>query len=408
MSETIQRVTAEEITDSRGKPTVLVTVATESHEGSFAVPSGASTGSTEAIELRDADGGMDAAIEKITGEIADALRGMPVDDQRKIDETMIALDGTPNKSRLGGNSMIGVSIAATRAAASAAEMPLYEYLRTKADIPASRKEPLLFVNLINGGKHAEGGSPIQEHQIIPQVDTAREGLQIAEQVEQALHQNLAEAKVVFTIGDEGGVVYPVGDITEPFAAIRTAAERAGVLDAIALGADSAASSFFNETVGEYELLGGEKLSANALQERYSLLHREYGLHYLEDPFEEHAFTDFASLLSVEPEFIVIGDDLTTTARSRITEAAGQKAINAVIIKPNQVGTLTETLDAMAAAREHGVHCVVSHRSGETMDSFVADLAYAFGCLGLKAGAPSKPERMVKYQRLLDITYDTKN
>jgi len=398
----ITSIRAKQIADSRGKPTLSVTVCAGEHCGSFDVPSGASTGEREAVELRDADGGMKSAIEKIEQEIAPALGGVDVAQQREIDRIMIELDGTANKSRLGGNSMIGVSIAAARAAARAAGLDDYAYLRTLADIAPSRNTPHLFVNLINGGKHAVGGSPVQEHWIVTKSEDPREALIHAQQVESALEQLVTASGKVFSIGDEGGLVCAVDSIEEPFELLHAAADTAGVLEHIDFGADVAASSFYNGT--SYDVLG-HTLLASELQNHYMQLHTRFGLAYVEDPFEENGIEDFVALQRSMPTVMVIGDDLTTTNASAIQQAARERAIRGVIIKPNQIGTVSETVQAIKTARVNDVHCVVSHRSGETFDVFVADLAYAFGCFGLKAGAPRKLERMVKYARLIDIMHE---
>lgn len=401
----ITRIQAQEIMDSRGKPTLSVTVCAGEHCGMFDVPSGASTGEREAVELRDEDGGMKRAIEKIENEIASALIGMNVTQQFEIDRAMISLDGTLNKSRLGGNSMIGVSIASARAAARAEGVRDDVYLKTLVDIPPSRSFPHLFVNLINGGKHAQGGSPIQEHQIVTMSEDPVQAYGAAEACEKALHALVrAEGRIV-SIGDEGGAVFEVGSIEEPFELLRTAIGDAQREGEVVLGADAAASSFFEE--GAYTLFGNT-YSVQKLTETYQALHERLGLTFLEDPFHENAHDDFAELGALLPNLTIIGDDLTTTSARAIENASKNKIIRAVIIKPNQIGTLTETLDAMKTARSHDIHCIVSHRSGETNDVFIADLAHAFGCFGLKAGAPSKPERRLKYERIFALAAPSQN
>ncbi len=391
----IQDIRAEEIRDSRGKPTLRVVVVADGQEGSFDVPSGASTGEHEAHELRDASGGMSLALRAIAEDIAPALRGMEA-DQRELDAALITLDGTEAKSRLGGNTLIGVSIAAARAFARAARAPLYEYLRSLASIPPSRAAPLLFVNLINGGKHAEGGSPFQEHQIIPDTDDVREALDIVGRVYEKLGARIRAGGSEPGEGDEGGYVFPVKDVETPFALLAETSSGEKVF----LGADIAASSFYRD--GAYDVLGQRK-SAHDLLRMYRDFRAKVGLRFVEDPFSEESFADFSALASTEPDLTLIGDDLTTTDPERIGKAAEVRAIRAVIIKPNQIGTLSETLAAMKAARDNGIDCIVSHRSGETMDDFVGELAFAFGAFGLKAGAPHRPERRVKYERLLALT-----
>lgn len=395
MTATIQDISAEEIRDSRGKPTLRVAVVAGGQKGSFDVPSGASTGEHEAHELRDASGGMSLALRAISESIAPALRGVPIDQQR-LDETLIALDGTDAKSRLGGNALIGVSIAAARASARASGMPVYEYLRSLATIEPSRAAPSLFVNLINGGKHAEGGSPFQEHHIIPDTEDVREALDVAARVYEKLGALIRARGIEPGEGDEGGYVFPVADVETPFLMLAEASSGEKVF----IGADIAASSFYRD--GAYDVAGARADAAD-LSRTYRALRASVGLRFIEDPFHEEAFADFGALASVEPDLTLIGDDLTTTNPARIRRAAEASAIRAVIIKPNQIGTLSETLAAMQAARASGIDCIVSHRSGETMDDFVGELAYAFGVFGLKAGAPHRPERRVKYERLLELT-----
>ncbi len=399
MSACIENIEAFQIEDSRKRPALRVVVRAGGGEGSFDVPSGASTGSREARELRDPDGGLTKAMRCITEEIAPALFGRDAEKQRLIDETLLALDGTPLKERMGGNSLIGVSVAVARAAASARGVPLSTHLRELADIPRSRHAPHLFVNLINGGKHAEGGSSIQEHQIVTLDEDPRVAFATAERVERALHELLTEEGRPFTMGDEGGVVFPVTDASTAFEVLFRAVQKAGAEKEVVLGSDMAASSFFGN--GTYTLCGSSYDTAQ-LSEQYHQLIQRYPLTFIEDPFDENDVPAFAAFQAAHPGVVVIGDDLTTTTASAITEAGTKGAIQAVIIKPNQVGTLSETLAAMQAARVEGVHCIMSHRSGETMDAFIADMAYAYGTLGLKAGAPSARERAVKYQRLIEL------
>lgn len=397
----ITAIHAERIRDSRGKATLRIIVEAGDARGAFDVPSGASTCSREAHELRDDDGGVTRAVHAVESEIAPALSGTDVTKQRALDELLISLDGTPRKERLGGNALIGVSIAAARAAASSLHISLVAHLRSLASMMPSRETPRLFVNLINGGKHAEGGSPIQEHQIVTETDNIAQALQQAEQVERVLGDILEARGILARRGDEGGYAFSVNSIDEPFALLGEAVRTCNI-PGLSLGADAAASSFFND--GAYHVLG-ESYDTAALSAHYRSLHETHGLIFLEDPFHEDAVPDFAALKTAQPAFILIGDDLTTTNAESIRAAAKQHAIQAVIIKPNQIGTLTETIEAMKVARENSVHCIVSHRSGETHDDFIADVAYAFGAYGLKAGAPSAPERKVKYERLVEISHD---
>jgi enolase len=404
---TITDIRATTISDSRGKPTLSITVVASHAEGTFSVPSGASTGSHEAFELRDADGlpgqsGMDTAIAGLVREIRPALVGLDAADQITIDTKLITLDGTPDKSRLGGNTLIGVSIAAAKAAAAARGVQTFEHLRSLADIAPSRRVPFLYMNYINGGKHARSPLSFQEHLIVPDTESIAEALSMARDVGVQLEGLVAEtygADTTATMGDEGGFVIPESHPAVPFELLVSAIEKAGHTGRIHLATDVAASSFYE--AGTYTV-GGEACSAEKLAELHEYLAAHFPLLSIEDPFEERATNDFVRLQQ-KLTLRIVGDDLTVTSADRIRDAAKAGAMHAVIIKPNQVGTLTETLEAMRVARENNVDCIVSHRSGETMDDFVADLAYAFGCFGLKAGAPRKPERVVKYERLQAIS-----
>ncbi len=397
----ITDIQATSIPDSRGRPTLSVTVASGEARGTCSVPSGASTGSHEARELRDADGGMNTAIQGLEREILPALIGADVSDQSALDARLIALDGTADKSRLGGNTLIGVSMAAAKAAATSRGLELFSYLRTLADVASSRRVPLLYMNYINGGKHARSPLSFQEHLIVPDTESVAEALSIAHHVETILGQLIAEkygTDSVGVMGDEGGYVIPERDSVVPFELLARAIEGAGHTGRVYIATDVAASSFYRD--GVYEI-GGEKRTVEEFLALYRDLAKRFPLLSIEDPFAEESLDDFARLQRKIP-LRIVGDDLTVTQEKRITNAARAGAIRAVIIKPNQVGTLTETLAAMRAARENQIDCIVSHRSGETMDDSIADLAYAFGCFGLKAGVARKPERVVKYQRLQTI------
>ncbi len=411
MKTTITHIDAEEILDSRGTPTLAVTVALEGGNGSFAVPSGASTGSHEALEKRDNDAkrfggkGVLSIVENIRGEIARALGGMDATDQRRIDEQLIALDGTPDKSRLGGNALIGVSIACAKAAAAACDKKTYEYLRTLSVIAPSRSVPYLFMNLINGGLHAQSRLAFQEYHIVPQTDSIQEALDIGTTIARALKNIIRDqfGASSANIGDEGGFAPDITQVAKPLDLLMEAIEKTGLDDKAKLAMDVAASSFFRD--GAYDLEGA-RIDAAELAHTYRNLMQIYPLLSIEDPFAEDAFSDFSALNAVNrpgnTACVIVGDDLTVTNRARLETAIEQRAISGIIIKPNQVGTLTETLDTMRLARDNGIECIVSHRSGETNDDFIADLAYAFGAFGLKAGAPQRGERIAKYNRLRHI------
>lgn len=398
----ITSIRAEESADSRGRPTLTVTVWCGDAKGTFSVPSGASTGSTEACELRDADGHVTGAIKNIETVIAPALIGMDASNQRALDEAMIALDGTTQKTNLGGNALIGVSIASTKAGAAAKGIELFEHLRTLADMKPSRRVPYLYMNYINGGKHAKSPLAFQEHIIVPDTESVSEAMAMADAVDDALRMQIADAygpDAVETMGDEGGYVIPEMMYDAPFSLLTKAIKESGNEGRIRLATDVAATSFFEN--GEYAF-SGTTHTADDLVLTFSDLVARFDLLSIEDPFEESALADFVRLQKAVPNTRIVGDDLTTTDAGRISRAGEAGAMRAVIIKPNQIGTLTETLDAMRAARNQDIDCIVSHRSGDTMDTFIADLAYAFGVFGLKSGSLRRPERRVKYERLAAI------
>ena len=399
-------LSAEEILDSRGTPTLSVTVTTDSGSGTFAVPSGASTGSHEALEKRDGDAarfegkGVLQAVAGINTEIAQALIGMDSINQRAIDDTMLTLDGTPNKSRLGGNALIGVSIAVAKAAAASQGKQVFEHLRTLGDVKPSRRVPFLYMNLVNGGLHAQSPLAFQEYHIVPQTDDVEESLNIGTTITHTLKKLIREqiGASSANIGDEGGFAPDIADVKKPLDLLMEAIEKAGFEGKVKLAMDVAASSFYEN--GKYKLEGKE-VDAAEMAHTYRNMMQIYPILSIEDPYAEESFSDFAALTAID-KFIIVGDDLTVTNKERLQMAIDQKAISGIIIKPNQIGTLSETIDTMKLARENGIECIVSHRSGETNDDFIADLAYAFGAFGLKTGAPQRGERVAKYNRLRHI------
>jgi len=399
----IKHIQAEEITDSRGKPTVRVSVFTDTgEEGVFEVPSGASTGSHEAVELRDSDGGMQSAIDMVENVLSPKLKGISITEQKHIDDIMLEIDGTPNKNIIGGNCAIGVSVSSLKAAAVSEGLETFEYLRELKSIEPSKASPYLFINLINGGKHAKGGSDFQEHLVIPQTENPERAYQIAYIIQDSLEEILIDSFKGIQIdkGDEGGFVFSVDSYEEAFSILKEAVDRAGMDEDVSLGTDAAASSFYNNNLYN---VSDESLNSEEMMDLYKNLKNKYGIWSFEDPFFEEDFESFRRLKNNNKDILVIGDDLTVTNELRIDEAIKNDSINTVIIKPNQIGTITETLNAMHTAREANLDLIVSHRSGETMDDFIADLAYAFQCFGLKSGAPRAPERDAKYQRLIEIS-----
>jgi len=403
MENKITKVSAEEIKDSRRNSTIKVTAWAGDAFGSFAVPSGASTGIHEAHELRDADGrGVNTAITNVINIISQALQGKDVFNQREIDDILIKRDGTPNKDNLGGNAMIGASIACAKLAARISGQETFEYLRTLANIKPSKEIPYLYMNLINGGKHAKNDLAFQEYHIVPETEDAAEAVNIGIKIQHSLKEIIAEelGEKSLVLGDEGGFALQTSDIRRPLIFLSEAIKKNNLKDKVRLALDVAASAFYQD--GKYKVEGRE-LAKEELMDIYDSLISEFKLLSIEDPFEEEDFESFQQLSESHPELLVVGDDLTVTSLSRLEKAIGDKSINAMIIKPNQIGTLMEMLQTMKLAREKKIELIVSHRSGETEDDFIADLSYAFGVFGLKAGSPIKPERMVKYQRLIEIS-----
>lgn len=406
MDKLITNITAEEILDSRKNPTLKVSVYVGDIVGSFSVPSGASTGTYEAYELRDnstGTGGVKKAIYQVEHVIKPALINVDIHDQTKIDNIMIELDGTPEKIVLGGNSMIGVSIACVKTASLIDNVPLYKYLRKLSEIKPSHTNPWLYFNLINGGKHAKSKLAFQEYHIVPQENTIRENVNICKHIQQVLDEIITERYgKLYTKGDEGGIALDVDDVILPLRLLQESIDKCGYTGKVLLALDVAASSFYDKDSGMYNLMN-KQLTKIEMMELYTNITKEFQIISIEDPFDELDFKAFHSLKEVLPNTIIIGDDLTVTNKNRLENAVIERSINGIIIKPNQIGTLTETLKSMHYARQNGIECVVSHRSGETMDDFIADLAYAFGCFGIKSGALGPKERNVKYEKLISIS-----
>ena len=407
----ITKVLAEEIKDSRGNPTLKVTVFVGDISDSFSVPSGASTGVHEAHELRDANGkGVKNAIQVVNEVIAKDLVGKNVLNQKEIDDIMIKLDATPNKDNLGGNSTIGVSIACAKVAAKVSGMEVFQYLRTIKlssgialdKIKPSRKAPYLYMNLINGGKHAKNDLAFQEYHIVPDTEDPSEaieiGIKIQHTLKEIIQQELGEDSLV--LGDEGGFAPKVTDIKKPLLYLIEAIRQNYLLGKVRLALDVASSSFYEN--GFYKV-DGKSITKDELMRIYFSFIKEFNLLSIEDSFEEEDFAGFRELKENNKGLIVVGDDLTVTNKILLQKAINENSVNGMIIKPNQIGTLTETLETMKLARENNIELIVSHRSGETDDDFIADLSFAFGCFGLKSGAPEKSERKIKYDRLIKIS-----
>lgn len=379
--------------DSRGVPTLEVTVHAGSASGTCRVPSGKSRGEHEAHELRDPDGGVTEAHALLVGEIADALRGMPL-EQQHIDEALIALDGTSDKSRLGGNTTIGVSEAVARAIAEVRGVPLW---RSIADALNSEPTfPKLYMNIINGGVHADFRLPFQEYMVVldgEPGETYALGQELFAKLGETIHTRFGAVP----LGDEGGYAPECRTIDEPFELLT---ELIAGSSRVTLAIDAAASELWT---GSVYTLGTEARTTEALTALYTRLVHTFPLRSIEDPFEQNDVTAFSQLTtSLGDVALIVGDDLTVTNPSRIKDCIAQHAASALIIKPNQIGTVSETYAVLQSARAAGWKHIVSHRSGDTMDSFVADLAVGSGAYGLKAGSPHPPERKVKYERLVEI------
>ncbi|MCK6512787.1 phosphopyruvate hydratase [Myxococcota bacterium] len=402
----IQEILAREILDSRGNPTVEVDVFLQ--DGSFgraAVPSGASTGIHEALELRDKDPkrylgkGVLKAVQHIREEIAPHLRGKDASQQREIDRLMLDLDGTPNKSRLGANAILGVSMAAARASANALKLPLYRYI---GGVHASTL-PTPMCNIINGGEHADNGLDIQEFMIMPIGATSfRDALRTAAEIFHVLKKVLKGRKLNTNVGDEGGFAPDLPNNEEALKLILLAIEEAGYLPGkdVALALDAAASSFFKD--GKYHLDQKQIDSTEAVAYYVDLCNR-YPIISIEDALAEDDWDGFKALTDALGDRVqLVGDDLFVTNTHRLQQGIERGTANSILIKLNQIGSLTETLDTIALARLHRYSAIISHRSGETSDDFIADLAVATGVGQIKTGSISRSDRVSKYNQLLRI------
>lgn len=407
----ITDIKALEILDSRGNPTVQATVYSDNLSATASVPSGASTGIHEALELRDGDKtrfggkGVLKACSNIEGPILDAVKGLNAEDQEKLDETLLKLDGTPNKANLGANAILAVSLACARLAAKGAKMELFSYLAQRYGYtPKSLPTPLF--NVINGGKHADSGLDIQEFFLIPQRGIFNENLRMGAEVFHALKNQLATQGLTTAVGDEGGFAPKLGSnekaLTELSSAISAAGYKPG-LD-FRLGMDAAASEFFNQDQQVYDVTAsGKKFKPEEIYTLYKEWNEKFHLQIIEDGCAEDDILGWQKLTeALGGEVLLVGDDLFVTNPERIKMGIEKKIANAVLIKVNQIGTLTETLQAVKLGQKNGYKIIISHRSGETADSFIADLAVATGAEFIKTGAPSRGERVAKYNRLLEI------
>ncbi len=403
---TIEAVGAREILDSRGNPTVEVEVALD--DGTLAraaVPSGASTGAFEAVERRDGDKsrylgkGVAGAVAAVNEEIEPELLGYDASDQRLIDQTLIDLDGTPNKGKIGANAILGVSLAVAKAAADAAELPLFRYVGG----PNAYLLPVPMMNILNGGSHADSNVDIQEFMVAPiGAATFSEALRTGAEVYHSLKSVLKSKGLATGLGDEGGFAPNLGSNAEALDLIVTAIEKAGFVPGkdVALALDVAATEFFAD--GKYTFEGTAR-DTDFMVAYYEKLVSDYPLVSVEDPLSEDEWDAWTRLTSeVGDKVQIVGDDLFVTNPQRLARGIETKAANALLVKLNQIGTLTETLDAVEMAHRSGFRTMTSHRSGETEDTTIADLAVALGCGQIKSGAPARGERINTYNQLLRI------
>lgn len=408
----ITKVQANEILDSRGNPTIEAYVTLEDGSvGWAAVPSGASTGKYEAVELRDNDKerymglGVLTAVTNVNEKISKAVIGLDAQDQLKVDNTMLELDGTPNKAALGANAILSVSLATARAEALAEKKQDFEYLtKFNPDFKGEYIMPIPMMNVLNGGKHAGWATDIQEYMIMPvSAKSEKNAIQMCAEIYSSLKNLIKSKSYSTTVGDEGGFAPAVSSNEEPFTLLMEAITKSGYKpgEDVSLTVDAASSEFFVD--GKYNLKRENKIvSSDELVIFYEELVKKYPIISLEDPFGEDDWDAYKKFSEQNPNIQVVGDDLYVTNVERLKKGIEGKSTNSILIKLNQIGTLTETVNAILLARQNGMTSIVSHRSGETEDPFIADFAVAMGVGQIKTGAPARSERTVKYNRLLRI------
>jgi enolase len=403
----IDAVGAREILDSRGNPTVEVEVALDDDTiARAAVPSGASTGQFEAVELRDGGSryggkGVQKAVTAVLDDIGPRLVGIEAGEQRIVDQVMLDLDGTPNKAKLGANAVLGVSLAVARAAAESAKLPLFRYLGG----PNAHLLPVPMMNILNGGAHADSDVDVQEFMIAPVgAATFTEALQQGTEVYHSLKSVLKQQGLATGLGDEGGFAPNLPSNREALDLIATAVDKAGLTlgDDIVLALDVAATEFYDADSARYRFEGTDK-TAEEMSAYYADLVASYPLVSIEDPMSEEDWEGWKSICGTLGERVqLVGDDLFVTNVERLQRGIDESAANALLVKVNQIGSLTETFDAVELAHRNGFRCMMSHRSGETEDTTIADLAVATNCGQIKTGAPARSERVAKYNQLLRI------
>src|SRR3989339_828467 len=415
----IKSLTAQEILDSRGYPTIeCVTTLEDGSIGWAAVPSGASTGKYEAVKLRDHDekrfngSGVLKAVESVNTKILSAVKGLDAEDHKKLDQTMIDLDGTENKANLGANAILSVSLSAARAEAVSEKKPLYVYLsKFNPDFKGIYTMPLTMMNVLNGGKHGNWASDIQEYMIFPVgAKNTQESIRMGAEVYQSLKSILKSKGYAIAVGDEGGFAPQFKSNEEPFQILMEAIQKAGYVPGkdVCLGIDGAASEFCKDS--KYNLKKeGLSLSTDELVEFYLNLWKKYPIVSMEDIFDQDDWNGFKKLyLKTGGKLQVMGDDLFVTNIKRLKKGIDEKTCNSILIKLNQIGTLTETIDAVLMSRKAGMTAIVSHRSAETEDAFMADFVVAMGTGQIKTGAPARGERTAKYNQLMRIERELGN
>ncbi|MCB9816725.1 phosphopyruvate hydratase, partial [Candidatus Nomurabacteria bacterium] len=418
-----------EVLDSRGNPTVEVIITLESGTvASAMVPSGASTGAHEAVELRDGDKsrylgkGVQKAVEHVNTVLAETVIGMDASEQAAIDQKMINADGTENKGRLGANAILGVSLAVARAHALDTNISLYQHINTLLGTKQKVALPVPMFNVLNGGVHSDSGLSCQEFMLVPHgIAEYKEQLRAGAEIFHTLKGLLAKADLSTSVGDEGGFAPRVKDHDEAFSYLLQAIEAAGYKPGIevSIALDTAASEFFNKETGLYDLSPeGQSLKAEELVKHYESWQEKYHVISIEDGLHEDDWAEWTKMVEVLPkakqftiashpaklesDLMLVGDDLLVTNPKRLKRAIEEKACTAILIKVNQIGTLSETLECIRMAQENGIRVIVSHRSGETTDDFIADLAVGTGAECIKTGSLSRGERLAKYNRLLAI------
>ncbi len=407
----IKNIKAREILDSRGNPTVEVDVILDNDIMARAcVPSGASTGKLEALEMRDNDQtrfngkGVLNAVKNVNEKIKPVVVGMDVKDQYSIDNAMLELDGTKSKSNLGANAILGVSMACLKAAAKESNMPLYRY------VGEGKTMPIPMMNILNGGAHADNKLDFQEFMIIPQRDSVHERIRVGSEVFHALKKVLIENKLSTGVGDEGGFAPDLDSNTEGFELIMKAIKKAGYTPGkdVKLAIDVAASELYSN--GKYNLVGeGRSLSTDELIDFYEELISKYPIISIEDPVDESDFEGFAKITrKLGDKIQLVGDDLFVTNKECLQKGIDMKAGNAILLKVNQIGTITETLETIKLAKENGYKTIISHRSGETEDTIIADLSVGLDLGQIKTGSMSRTDRICKYNQLMRIEEELEN